>query len=460
MRQTKLLALEHSRAKREPIRMKEMRSNNTLERFQGSIKFGTALGASAFLLAAFSAGPASAQAITPASDTARFIFDTALLLASGIAALFFVFAFGLRDVGLARLQNTSAVCLRMMGIVAVTAVAFWLSGYNLIHLVEEGGLLGEFQIWQANDDDPLGAGYSSAIHWFYRMGPAVMAAAIVSSAVSERVRLGSFLFFTLALGGLIYPIVAGWSWGGGYLDAAWSFYDFGGAGVIHVTGGAAALAAAFVVGPRPGKYVQGEVRTMSSDALPLTAFGAGLIWVSLLVVMAGMAQSFSTVEAAISIGTIMVSSVMAASGAILTALFLTQLVYKRIGLVTVSCAAVGGIVAIAANPLYPSVWQALMIGAVAGVIVTVAPPFLNRFRIDDAGIVVPTHLFCGVWGVIVVAWTHPDAWFVVQFVGVTAIAGFACLLSLLFWIALKYTFGVRIRHTSEVTSQMMEDAER
>jgi len=415
-----------------------------------------ALWAPAFLLVALSAGPASAQAITPASDTARFVFDTALLLAGGLAALFFVFAFGLRDVGLARLHNTSAVCLRMMGVVAVTAVAFWLSGYNLIHLIEEGGLLGEFQIWRPNDDDPLGVGYSSSIHWFYQLGPAVMAAAIVSSAVSERVRLGSFLIFTLALGGLIFPIIAGWSWGGGYLDTAWSFYDFGGAGVIHVTGGAAALAAAFVVGPRPGKYVRGEVRNMSSDALPLTAFGAGLIWVSMLVVMASRAQSFSTIEAAISIGTIMVTSLMAASGAILSALFLTQLVYKRIGLVTVSCAAVGGLVSIAADPLHPSMWQALMIGAVGGIIVTVAPPFLNRFKIDDAGLVVPTHLFCGGWGVIVVAWTHPDAWFVGQIVGVIAIAGFASFLSLLFWIALKYTFGARLRPTVERSAEVEE----
>ncbi len=415
-----------------------------------------ALWAPAFLGVALSVGPASAQAITPASDTARFVFDTALLLAGGLASLFFVFAFGLRDVGLARLHNTSAVCLRMMGVVAVTAVAFWLSGYNLIHLIEEGGLLGEFQIWRPNDDDPLGVGYSSSIHWFYQLGPAVMAAAIVSSAVSERVRLGSFLIFTLALGGLIFPIIAGWSWGGGYLDTAWSFYDFGGAGVIHVTGGAAALAAAFVVGPRPGKYVHGEVRNMSSDALPLTAFGAGLIWVSMLVVMASRAQSFSTIEAAISIGTIIVSSLMAASGAILSALFLTQLVYKRIGLVTVSCAAVGGLVSIAADPLHPTMWQALMIGAVGGVIVTVAPPFLNRFRIDDAGLVVPTHLFCGGWGVIVVAWTHPDAWFVGQIIGVIAIAGFASFLSLLFWIALKYTFGARLRSTVDRTAGVAE----
>jgi ammonium transporter, Amt family len=393
---------------------------------------------------------AGAQEITPASDTARFLFDTAMLLASALGALVFVFAFGLRDVGLARLHNTPAVCLRMLGLVAVSGLAFWISGYNLIHLIEKGGLLGEFQVWRPNDDDPMAAGYPSGIHWFAQMGLAAMVAAIVSSAVSERVKLWPFLIFTAALAGLIYPIITAWTWGGGYLNDTWRFYDFGGAGVIHITGGAAALAAAFVVGPRPGKYAPGApARQAPSDALPLTAFGAGLMWVSLLLVMAGMVKSFSTVEAAISVGSLMATSLMAASGAVLTALFLTQVVYKRVGLVTASCAAVGGLVAIAADPLHPSMGQAAMIGAVAGVIVTVAPPFLNRFRIDDAGLVVPTHLFCGLWGVIVVEWSNPNTWFMGQLVGAAAIAAFASLLSLLIWIALKYTLGARLRATGE-----------
>ncbi|MHA7871351.1 MAG: ammonium transporter family protein, partial [Hyphococcus sp.] len=316
----------------------------------------TAMAAAA--LAAVS--PAAAQEIGDATDTARYVFSSALLFAGAIGCLVFVFAFGLRDVGLARPQHTVSVCLRMMGLVAVTALAFWISGYNLMHLVEQGGLLGEFRIWRPLDDDPLAAGRPEGLHWLFNAGLAAIGAAIVSSAVSERVKLWPFIAFAAAYAGLIYPIIAGWVWGGGYLDVAWSFYDFGGAAVVHMTGGAAALAAAFVVGPRPGKFVAGGARQASSDALPLSAFGAGLIWASGLLILAAMVKSLATVEDAISIGRVAASALLAGAGAVLTALFLTQTVYKRVGLVTASCAAVGGLVAIAADPVHPAMWQAVM----------------------------------------------------------------------------------------------------
>ncbi len=391
------------------------------------------------------ASGANAQEIVAASNTTQFVLDSAFLLAGSLAALMVVFAFGLRDVGLARPQHTFSVCLRMMGMVCVSAIAFWITGYNLMYLVESGGLLGEFRVWFPNDDDPLTLGYPSGIHWAFQMALASIGVAIVSSAISERVKLWSFLIFTAAFAGLVYPIIAGWVWGGGYLDDAWSFYDFAGAGVVHITGGGAALMAASVVGPRSGRHLQTGGRHIPSEALPLTAFGSGLIWLSLLVVMASRVDAVSTIEGAITIGKVLTSALLAAAGAVLAALFLTQVVYKRVGLVTASCAAVGGLVAISADPVHPSLWQATMIGSVSGVIVTVAPPFLNRLRIDDAGLVVPTHLFCGGWGIVVVAWTNPDAWFVGQIIGAVTIAAFAAMLSLLFWIALKYTLGARLR---------------
>lgn len=400
---------------------------------------------------------ALAQDITPASDTARFVLDAALMFAGALGALTIVFAFGLRDVGLARPQHTFSVCLRMMGLAAVTAIAFWVSGYNLFQGVEAGGFLGEFRVWFPDDEDPMSVGHPAGLHWVLHAGLAAVGGAVVSSAVSERVRLWAYLIFIAVYAGLIYPIIAGWTWGGGYFDEVWSYHDFAGAGVVHMTGGAAALAAAFVVGPRSGKYLQTGGRHIPSDALPLTAFGAGLIWVAWLLVIVSMVKSVATVEGAISIGKIATNALLAASGAVLAALFLTQAVYKRVGLVTASCAAVGGLVAISADPLYPSLWQAVMIGAVSGVIVTVAPPFLNRFRIDDAGLVVPTHLFCGGWGVISVAWTHPDAWLVGQVITAAGVTAFSGLLSMLAWVALKYTIGARLKLGGDVNADQSGD---
>lgn len=395
-------------------------------------------------LAAMLTAPAAAQDIGPASDTARFVLDSGLLFAGGLAAMVMLTGFCMREVGLARTQHAPAVCLRMIGGFGICALAFWLTGFNLIETVEPDGLLGRFALWAPGDEDPMNAGRASAAAWFFQMSLAGLGAAVVSGAVSERVKLWPFLIFIGAYCGLIYPITASWAWGGGYFRDSWSFFDYGGAAVIHVTAGAAALAAALTVGPRPGKYAADAPRLAPTTALPLSTFGLGLMVPAWLIVLAARGQSLSSVEAAISISNITANALLAAAAGVLAAIFVTQVVYKRAGLVTGLSGLAAGLVSISGDPLHPALWQAAMIGAVGGVIVTVAPPFLDRARIDDAAFVIPAHLFCGLWGVAIVSWTNENIWLTGQLAGAVGIGGFAFFLSLLFWVALKYTIGVRL----------------
>ena len=189
----------------------------------------------------------------------------------------------------------------MLASFAVTIFAFWLSGYILAFSVEEAGFLGEFGSWALNDNDPVTMGRASGAHWFFQTGLAAMAAAIVAASVSERVRLWAFLIFVGFLGGLIYPIAISWVWGGGYFAADWSFHDGGGA-TVHIVAGAAALAAAFVVGPRPGRFNAKSPWMAATTMLPLSVFAAGLAWFALIGVFAGVGESFSTVDDAIRLG--------------------------------------------------------------------------------------------------------------------------------------------------------------
>jgi Amt family ammonium transporter len=393
--------------------------------------------------AALSAGAAFAQDAAPASDTARYAFDTALLLVAGLGGIVVIAGFCLRDVGYARMQNAPAVCLRTMGGLGVCILAFWLTGYNLVYTVEDGGLLGEFSMFSLADDDPMSTGRASGAFWFLQMALAAIGVAVVSGAVSERVKLWPFLFFAAAYSGLVYPIIASWTWGGGYLRAAWSFYDYGGGAIVHISAGAAAFAAAFIVGPRPGRYDEGGMRISPSTALPLSAFGALLIFAGWLMTIAGMERAFSSVEAVISVSTVAINAILAGGGGIVAAMSITKIVYHRAGLVTGIGGLIGALVAISADPLHPALWQACMIGAASGVIVAVAPPFLDRLRVDDAAFVVPTHFLCGLWGALIVPWTNPDAWIPGQVIGVIAIAVFSWFLTMLIWVALKYTVGVR-----------------
>lgn len=393
--------------------------------------------------------PAAAQEITTASDSARFALDSGLLLAAALSAIIVLTGFCMRDVGLARARNAPAVCLRTIAIFAISIIAFWLIGYNLIYAIESDGFLGDLKIWTPQDDDPVLRGHADGAFWLFQAMLAALAAAVISSAISERVRFWPFVFFIAVFCGLIYPIVASWVWGGGYLATSWRFYDYGGGAVIHITAGAAALAAAMIVGPRPGKYGEGTTRPAPATELALTAFGVGLILAGWLVILASMGRSFSSIEAVISVAAVIVNAVIAAAGGVLAALFLTQTVYRRAGLVTVLCGAMGGLVSISADPFHPALWQAAMIGAVGGVIVTVAPPFLDRYRVDDAGFVIPAHLLCGLWGVIIVPWSNPDAWILGQAVGAAGIAGFSFLMGVLLWVALRYTIGVRLAPPSD-----------
>ena len=388
-------------------------------------------------------GIAHAQDMSAASDVTRYVLDTGLFIIAGLGGLVAIAGLALRDIGMARTQNAPAVCLRTIGALGVSIIAFWLVGYHLLFSVEPGGFLGPFQSWSPLDDDPNGAGHASGAFWFFHLTLAALGAVIVSAALSERVRLWPFLFFSAAWSGLIYPIGASWAWGGGYFAAEWSFHDLGGAAAIHAAAGAAALAAVMVVGPRPGRYAHGSDRPPVSTALPLSAFGISLTIAALLLILAGLNGNFSSVEGAISVGTMTANALLAVAGGSLAAMILTQTVYKRAGLVSAMSGSLAGLISIAADPLSPALWQAAMIGAIGGVIITVTPPFLDRMRFDDAGFVIPAHFFCGIWGALIAFWVNENVWLPGQLIGVAAIAGFSFAMSLLFWVALKYTVGVK-----------------
>ena len=105
---------------------------------------------------------------------------------------------------------------------------------------------------------------------------AATAATIVSGAVAERIKLGSFLVFTTFYVAIIYPVVGSWKWGGGWLDAM-GFYDFAGSTLVHSVGGWGALAGIIVLGPRLGKYVGGQIKPIAGHSMPLATIGVFLL---------------------------------------------------------------------------------------------------------------------------------------------------------------------------------------
>lgn len=407
--------------------------------------FSVLLTSGLIALTAASAGAQEGAAeIQPASETSVFVFNTLLFLVTGMVVMFMAAGFCMLEAGLVRAKNAATICLKNVAIYSIAGMMVWLIGYNLIYGVEEGGLLGRFAVWRADDSDPVGLGYAASSDWYFQMVFVATAASIVSGALAERIKLWPFLIFTAVLTGVIYPIQASWEWGGGFLDAKFGFVDFAGSTLVHSTGGWAALAGALVLGPRIGKYEGGRVTPMPGSNLPLAALGTFILWLGWFGFNGGSQLALGTISDAISVAKIFVNTNMAAAAGVLTAMAFTQVIYKKIDLTVVLNGAIGGLVSITAEPLAPAIWQAVLIGSFGGVIVTVAVPVLDRLKIDDVVGAIPAHLLCGVWGTVIVPWSNKDANWLGQIVGILMVGVFVFGMSMLVWIALKYTFGIRV----------------
>lgn len=410
-------------------------------------KLITTLAASAWTLAG---GSAIAQdaAVTAqvASDASVFVFNTTLFLISGMVVMFMAAGFCMLEAGLVRSKNAATICLKNISLYSIAGIMAYLVGYDLIY-TNQSGFIGSLSIWGADDSDPVGTGYAASSDWYFQMVFVATAASIVSGTLAERIKLFPFLIFVALLTGFIYPIQAGWVWGGGWLDAR--FDDFAGSTLVHSTGGWAALAGALVLGARKGKYSEGRVTPIPGSSLPLATLGTFILWLGWFGFNGGSQLALGTIDDAVSVAKIFVNTNMAACGGVLAALLLTQLLYKKVDLTIVLNGAIGGLVSITAEPLQPAIWGAILIGAVGGVIVTLAVPLLDKLRIDDVVGAIPAHLFCGIWGTLVVPVSNRDVTIVGQLTGVVAIGVFVFAVSFLCWLALKYTLGIRATEDDE-----------
>lgn len=380
----------------------------------------------------------------PATDTSIFVFNTLLFLISGMVVMFMAAGFCMLEVGLVRSKNAATICLKNIALYSVAGLMVYLVGYQLIYGIAEGGFIAPLDLfWSADESDPIGNGYSASSDWYFQMVFVATAASIVSGTLAERIKLFPFLIFVAILTGLIYPIQAGWVWGGGWLDA--NFDDFAGSTLVHSTGGWAALAGAIVLGSRSGKYESGRVHPMPGSSLPLATLGTFILWLGWFGFNGGSQLALGTIEDAASVAKIFVNTNMAACGGVLTAIILTQVLYKKVDLTIVLNGAIGGLVSITAEPLAPAIWQSILIGSVGGVIVTLAVPLLDKLQIDDVVGAIPAHLFCGIWGTLIVPLTNKAEGisFVNQLIGVVSIGVFVFVISLAVWYALKFTMGVR-----------------
>ena len=400
-------------------------------------------------LFAFTGSPAEAGEV---SETA-YIFNTLSFMIHGFLVMFMAAGFAMLESGLVRSKNVATICLKNVVLYSVAGFMFYVCGYNVMYMGVDGGLIGTFLPWAGDNADALAGnfdgGYAAESDWFFQMVFVATTASIVSGTLAERIKLWPFLIFVAIMAAIIYPIQGAWQWGGGWL-AEMGFSDFAGSTIVHSAGGWAALAGAIVLGARKGKFVGGGVHPLPGSNLPLATLGTFILWLGWFGFNGGSQLALGSAADAIAISTIYINTNMAAVGGSLAAMIMTQVIYKKVDLTMVLNGALAGLVSITAAPDTPSLGSAFLIGGVGGILVVFAVPLLDKLKIDDVVGAVSVHLVAGIWGTLAVPLTNDGATFMNQIIGIASVGAFVFGLSLVAWLILKFTIGIRVSEEDEM----------
>ncbi len=396
--------------------------------------------------------------VTAATDTV-FILNSLLFLMAGFLVFWMATGFSMLEAGLVRGKNVTMQLTKNVALFSLASIFYYLIGYNLMYplgdWMVEGVLSG---VWGPGVLEAVGITADAADDYtyastgsdfFFQLMFTAATASIVSGALAERIKLWPFLVFTIILTSVIYPIQASWKWGGGFLDNM-GFLDFAGSTVVHSVGGWAALVGALILGPRIGKYKDGRTIPMPGSNLTLATLGTFILWMGWFGFNGGSQLAMGTIGDVADISRIFANTNTAAAGGALAALILTQLLYKKPDLTMILNGALAGLVAITAEPLTPTLLQATLIGAVGGVIVVFAVPFLDKLKIDDVVGAIQVHLFAGIWGTIAVVFTNSDASLVTQLYSIMVVGIFTIVASGAVWFILKATVGIRVSEEAEI----------
>ncbi len=398
------------------------------------------------LLSMSSAGMAE----TTVSAEVQAIFNSLLFLICGFLVMFMAAGFAMLESGMVTSKSVSVICAKNIGLYSIAGIMFWLFGYNLAYGIPEGGYIGTFTPW--SDASSVDTGYADGSDWYFQMVFCATTVSICSGAMAERVKLWPFFLFAAILAGIIYPIVMGWQWGGGWL-AELGFSDFAGSTLVHSTGGAAALAGIMLLGARSGRFdSKGEAKALkpfAASSIPLVTVGVFILWLGWFGFNGGSQLAIGTFDDAVAVSNIFINTNLAACGGVMAAAIITRLIYGKTDVVQMLNGAIGGLVAVTAEPLAPTPLAAIFIGAIGGLIVVFGTKLLFSFKLDDVVGAIPAHMFAGIWGTLAVPLTNTDASFSAQVIGVLSINIFVFVVSYIVFSIMKGTFGIRLSKEAE-----------
>jgi len=388
----------------------------------------------------------------------KYALDTFYFLVMGAFVMWMAAGFSMLEAGLVRSKNTVEILTKNIVLYSIACVMYMLVGYNIMYGDSVSSLIPgiSFGLGVDNEAAAVLAGgenapyYSKLSDFFFQVVFVATAMSIVSGAVAERMRLWVFFAFAIVLTGFIYPVEGMWKWGGGFLDQA-GFLDFAGSGVVHLTGAAAALAGVLLLGARKGKYGKdGSVNAIPGANLPMATLGTFILWLGWFGFNGGSELKISNIAEANATAMVFVNTNMAAAGGCIAALLIARLWFGKGDLTMALNGALAGLVAITAEPLTPSPELATLIGVIGGVLVVVSIVFMDRkFKIDDPVGAISVHGIVGIWGLLAVCLSNPDATLSAQLLGIGVIFAWVFATSFAVWLVVKSLFGIRVSEEEE-----------
>lgn len=438
------------------------------------------------LLAAASPAPAQDAAAEPTISDAMaqissssIIANTIWTLIAGMLVFWMNAGFACLEAGLCRRKNAVNILAKNFIVFAISSIAFWVIGFGLMFGNGNSfvGLKSFLPDLMMASDGSTNMPAASALDWakvapsvkfFFQLVFAGTAATIVSGAVAERIKFGSFMVFSFVLVALVYPVTGHWIWGGGWLSTLGApFHDFAGSTVVHSVGGWAALAGVLLLGPRLGKFQSdGSVRPIPGHSMALASLGCLILWLGWFGFNPG-----STMTANLQVGHIAVTTNTAAAFGAVAATITAWVMLGKPDLSMILNGCLAGLVGITAPCAVVSVGGAAIIGTIAGALVVFSVLFWDRVKIDDPVGALSVHLVCGMWGTIAVglfaspvvigaygmeAYCQPGllygggaAQLLSQLSGIVTVGATVLVVSLIVWAIIKATIGIRVTEAEE-----------
>ncbi len=405
-----------------------------------------------------------------AAATASVVEQTGWLWTCIAAFLVFFMqaGFALVEAGFTRAKNCVNIIMKNLLDFAVGSITYWMVGFGLMFGISTNGWYGTTDFFV----DGLVDGKNSNAEFTFLIFQTVFAATaatIVSGAMAERTKFTSYLIYSVLITAVVYPISGSWIWGNFYHQAAHSggwlqnmgFVDFAGSTAVHSVGGWAALAGALVIGPRIGKFHKdGTVTPIMGHSMPLAALGVFILWFGWF----GFNPGSTTSLAGGDFARIAVITNLSAVAGVITAMATSWILFKKPDCSFALNGALAGLVSITAGCNDVGPVSALLIGSIGGVLCVLSVLMFDRLRIDDPVGAISVHGVCGAWGTLAIG-LFADASYakhsglftgggtdllLAQATGVAAILIWAFGSSLLIFLGLKYTIGLRVPAEEEI----------